>query len=99
MLEIASVEKRKVGKAKRAHLIDAKSPSPGVRWWARRKSAFVHPTELSAENVSVSGPACRRDSRRSRAGSCGRASRPRHISPAGDTADIWSRGAPREGPA
>ena len=51
------------------------------------------------EGLSASGPAFRRDSRRSRAGSCGRASRPRHISPAADTAGIWNRPGPRAAPA
>src|SRR5258708_39505156 len=36
--------------------------------------------------LTASGPACRRGSHRSRAGSFGRASRPRRISPAADTA-------------
>src|SRR5258708_40187345 len=49
--------------------------------------------------LSASGSACRRDSRRSRAGACGRRSRPRHISPAADTADTWSPPAPRAEPA
>jgi hypothetical protein len=49
--------------------------------------------------ISASGPACRRDSRRNRAASCGRASRPRHISPAAGTAGIWNPPAPHATPA
>ena len=48
---------------------------------------------------TASAPAYRRGSRRSRAGSCGRASRPRHISPAAGMAGIWNRPAPRAAPA
>ncbi len=49
--------------------------------------------------VSASGPASRRDSRRSRAWSCGRASRPRRISPAAGTAGTWNPPGPRGAPA
>ena len=54
--------------------------------------------EMTAR-LSASAPASRRDSRRSRAGSCGRASRPRRISPAAGTAGIWNRRGPRAAPA
>jgi len=61
------------------------------RWVAGSSPATTRP--------SASGSACRRDSRRSRAGSCGRASRPRHISPAAGTAGTWSPPDPHAGPA
>jgi glutathione S-transferase len=44
-------------------------------------------------------PASRRDSRKSRVGSCGLASQPRRISPAAGMADISNRPAPRAKPA
>ena len=50
-------------------------------------------------SVIWSVPVSRRDSRRNRAGSCGRASRPRHTLPAAGKADTWSRRAPRAAPA
>ena len=46
-------------------------------------------------SISGSGPDARRDSRRSRGGSCGRASRPRRTSPAAGRAGTWCRRAPR----
>jgi glutathione S-transferase len=49
--------------------------------------------------TSASAPACRRDSRRSRAGSCGRAIRLRRISPAAGRAGTWNRPGPRTAPA
>jgi hypothetical protein len=58
---------------------------------------FVHAGAPSA--VSAWAPASRRDSRRTRAGSSCRASRPRHISPAAGTGDIWSPPGPRAAPA
>ncbi len=48
---------------------------------------------------TASAPVSRRDSRRTRAGSCGRASRPRRISPAADRAGISNRRGPRAAPA
>ena len=48
---------------------------------------------------TASAPASRRGSRRSRAASCGRASRPRRISPAADTAGTWNRRGLRAAPA
>ena len=50
-------------------------------------------------SLSESAPASRRDSRRSRAGSCGRASRPRHTSPAAGTGGTWNPPGPRAAPA
>ena len=52
-------------------------PSGGLRWGNGKRAAFRR-----ASRISASAPGSRRGSRRSRAGSCGRASRPRHISPA-----------------
>ena len=49
--------------------------------------------------TTASATGARRDSRRSRAGSCGRASRPRHISPAAGRGGISNRQAPRAAPA
>ena len=49
--------------------------------------------------LTASAPASRRGSRRSRAASCGRASRPRRISPAADTAGTWNRRGLRAAPA
>ena len=49
--------------------------------------------------ISASGRASRRDSRRSRDWSCGRASRPRHISPAAGRAGISNPRAPHRAPA
>ena len=53
----------------------------------------------SAAALSASAPASDRDSRRSRAASCGRASRPRRISPAADTDGISSPRGRRAAPA
>ena len=50
-------------------------------------------------HVTASALVYRRDNRRSRAGSCARASRPRHTSPAADTDGILSPQAPRATPA
>ena len=58
---------------------------------ARLKRAACRP--------SASGRASRRSSRRSRAWSCGRASRPRRISPAAGRAGTWSRPGRRRAPA
>jgi hypothetical protein len=48
---------------------------------------------------SVSAPGARRDNRRSRGRSCGRASRLRHISPVAGTGDIWNPRDLRTAPA
>src|SRR5258708_37190381 len=58
-----------------------------------------HEARTQRRLITASGPACRRDNRRSRAGSCGRASRPRRISPTADTADTWSPPDPHAEPA
>ena len=57
------------------------------------------PLHLDGRTLSASAPAFRRGSRRSRAASCGRASRPRRISPAAGTADTWNPTGPRTAPA
>jgi len=57
-------------------------------------SSLMIPVLASASELDV-----RRDSRRSRGRSCGRASRPRHISPAADRGGISSRQGPRRAPA
>ena len=53
----------------------------------------------SVPRVSASALASRHGSRRSRAASCGRASRPRRTSPAGDTAGTWNRRGLHRAPA
>jgi hypothetical protein len=76
-----------------------------VGWWARgachrarvRATRWLCPPYGFA--ATASAPACRRDSRKSHAGSCGRASRPRRILPTADTAGTWNPPAPRAAPA
>ena len=67
-----------------------RSPHPALR------AAFSRTRERGS---TASAPASRRGSRRSRAASCGRASRPRRISPAADRVGTWNRRGPRAAPA
>jgi hypothetical protein len=53
----------------------------------------------TAFHLIASAPACRRGSRRSRAGSCGRASRPPRTSPTAGRAGTWNPPTPRRAPA
>ena len=52
-----------------------------------------------ARALTASERDVRRDNRRSRGPSCGRASPPRHISPAAGRGGIWNRRGPRKAPA
>ena len=54
---------------------------------------------IARRPISASARASRRGSRRSRAGSCARASRPRRISPAAGRGGTWSWRGPRRAPA
>lgn len=64
----------------------------------QRITALLNRTDR-VRPVSVSGPASRRDNRRSRDRSCGPAIRPRHISPEADRGGTWNRPARHAAPA
>ncbi len=70
-----------------------------IHYATLRRSHATRRWLTNAGGFTVSGSACRRDSHKSRAGFFGRASRPRRILRATDTAGIWSRRAPHAAPA